>query len=165
MPARDPAGRVEHEHRVVLDAVEHQLDAGLDLAQAAVGGRAFLLAPFGDELGVVERGPGVAGHLRQHREVVFRKERPAPLGDHDDAPGVSGRTNRRNQHAFAIGPNRARDLRFALGREPIDRHALVERPVHEPLSPSDLTPEERPVAGGRDLHRFRRAGEVGARQT
>ena len=139
MPRRDPAGRVENEHRVVLDAVEHELDARLDLPQPTVGRGAILLAPLADELRVIERSPRIARHLPEHREVVFRKERSAPLGDDDDAPGVAGRTNRRDQDALGMRRNRARDLGLALGRQPIDRHPLVERAARRARAPVPIT--------------------------
>ncbi len=54
LPRRDAPAVIEHEQRVVLDAVEHQAHPRLDFAQPAFRGAALPLSGVGDELRVVE---------------------------------------------------------------------------------------------------------------
>ena len=85
LPGRDASTVVEHEHRVVLDAVEHQAHPRLDFAEPAVGGAALALAALGNQARVVERRGGVPRKLAEQPQVVLGKQRPAPLDD-DHAP-------------------------------------------------------------------------------
>ena len=158
VPRRHAPVVVEHEHRVVREAVEHEAHARLDLAQAAIGGALRPVSTLEEELGVIQGRGRVRAKMRERGQVVLGKERAASLHGGDDAPRVAVAADRRHQHARAEARELRRELRlarrsrtrgrFTLQRCPPERCAGLRRDrlSHEPCVTGGAD-DERPACG------------------
>ncbi len=143
MPGDDAAMFVEHEHRVVLDAVEHQTHLRFGLAQTAIGRAPFPFARLGDQVAVVERHGGVAAELREQAQVVVREQRPATLDDEHDAPGMDARRHGRREYSRPVRTDLGGDFRLARRREVRDRrHRPADAAEHATARPN-VQPDQR----------------------
>ena len=123
VPRGDAAAVVDHEHRVVGDAVEHQAHARLDFAQAPIRDAPLALATLDDELRVIERRRRVPAKLRHQPQVIVGKQRAAALDDEAHAPRLAVGRDRRDQQTCAEVDETILEAELAIGRPAEFRNA------------------------------------------